>query len=62
MGVGHLIAGALTARGSEYSGDLPSRPLDLLLNWIVPGLLVVAAARYTARVTAGASDDRSGVR
>jgi hypothetical protein len=62
MGVGHLIAGALTAQAVEYSGYLPSRPVDLLLNWIVPGLLVLAAARYTTRVTTEAGRSPVGVR
>jgi hypothetical protein len=48
MGVGHLIAGALTA--SEPTGYLTARPIDLLLNWVVPGLLVLATVRYSRRV------------
>jgi hypothetical protein len=50
MGVGHLIAGALTA--SEPTGYLTARPADLLLNWVVPGLLVLATVRYSRRVAA----------
>jgi hypothetical protein len=48
MGVGHLIAGAVAA--SEYTGYLAARPVDLLLNWVVPGLLVFLTVRYTHHV------------
>lgn len=50
MAVGHLVAGALTANGAEHTGYLVSRPADLILNWLVPGLLIVATVRYTNRV------------
>ncbi|MBN9111982.1 MAG: hypothetical protein J0I34_24765 [Pseudonocardia sp.] len=51
MGVGHLIAGALAQNAAEYSGYLASRPGDLILNWLIPGLLVLLTVRYTRRVT-----------
>lgn len=50
MAVGHLVAGALTANGAEPTGYLVSRPADLILNWLVPGLLIVVTVRYTNRV------------
>jgi hypothetical protein len=50
MGIGHLIAGALAADAAEYTGYLAARPGDLLLNWIVPGLLILLTVRYTNRV------------
>lgn len=51
MGVGHLIAGALAQNAAEYGGYLASRPGDLILNWLIPGLLVLLTVRYTRRVT-----------
>jgi hypothetical protein len=53
MAVGHLIAGALAANAAESTGYLTSRPGDLILNWVIPGLLVVATVRYTQRVVGG---------
>ncbi|MFC5064853.1 hypothetical protein [Actinomycetospora atypica] len=50
MGLGHLVAGALAVGGAEYGGYLAARPGDLVLNWIIPGLLVVLTVRYTRRV------------
>lgn len=53
MGVGHLIAGALAAGAAESTGYLTSRPGDLILNWVIPGLLVLVTVRYTQRVVGG---------
>ncbi len=47
MAVSHAVAGTFEAPG----GRLLHRPVDLVFNWIIPGLLVWAAARYTQRVT-----------
>jgi hypothetical protein len=52
MGVGHALAGLV----AELPTTLPSRPVDLLLNWVVPALLTWWAVRYTARVSAEAHD------
>ena len=49
MGVGHLIAGSLAASAAELTGPA-TRPGDLLLNWIVPGLLILLTVRYTHHV------------
>jgi hypothetical protein len=52
MAVGHTIAG--TFEVPDPGAGLLHRPVDLLLNWIVPALLVWWAARYTQRVSAAA--------
>jgi hypothetical protein len=49
MGVGHLLAGWLAAATGTVAG-----PADLVLNWLVPGLLIVLTVNYTHRVTAEA--------
>ncbi|MCD2189386.1 hypothetical protein [Actinomycetospora soli] len=54
MAVGHLIAGALAANAAESAGYLTQRPGDLILNWVIPGLLVLATVRYSQRVAGGA--------
>jgi hypothetical protein len=51
MAVSHAVAG--TFETSDPAGRLLHHPVDLLFNWVVPGLLVWAAARYTQRVSAG---------
>lgn len=58
MAVSHALAGAFEA--PDPGGRLLHRPVDLLFNWIVPGVLVWAAARYTQKVS-GAGDDAPGV-
>lgn len=50
MGIGHLVSGALAANAAEYTGYLAARPGDLVLNWLVPGALVLLTVRYTRRV------------
>jgi hypothetical protein len=52
---GHLAAGALDPATSPNSG---SRPLDLLLNWVVPVVLVLFAINFTRRAAdnAGRAD------
>jgi hypothetical protein len=54
MAVSHALAG--TFEVPDPGVRLLHRPVDLVFNWIVPGLLVWAAARYTQRVS-GAADD-----
>jgi len=54
MAVSHLVAG--TFEEPDPGVRLLHRPVDLLFNWVVPALLLWAAARYTQRVTAGAGD------
>jgi hypothetical protein len=50
MGAGHALAGLV----SEPLTTLPARPVDLLLNWVIPALLSWWAIRYTARVSSEA--------
>lgn len=52
MGVGHLISGVLAANAADYTGYLVSRPGDLILNWLVPGLLIYMTVNYSRRVVA----------
>jgi hypothetical protein len=54
MAVGHLVSGVLAAHALEYDGYLAGRPADLVLNWLLPGLLIALTVRYTHRI-AGAS-------
>ena len=51
MAVSHALAG--TFEVPDPGVRLLHRPVDLVCNWIVPGLLVWAAARYTQRLGAG---------
>ena len=55
MAVSHLVAGTFEA--PDPGVRLLHRPVDLLFNWVVPALLLWAAARYTQRVTAGAEEE-----
>jgi len=52
MALSHIVAGMFETP-STGAGVL-HRPVDLVFNWIVPALLLWAAARYTQRV---ADDD-----
>lgn len=54
MAVSHVVAGTFEA--PDPGTRLLHRPVDLVFNWIIPALLVWAAARYTQSVS-GASDD-----
>ena len=56
MAVGHLIAGAVDPATSPNSG---SRPVDLLLNWIVPIGLILFAIAFTKKASAEAGDTRN---
>lgn len=53
MSLGHLLAGAVDPASAPNPG---ARPAELMLNWIFPVLLVLAAVKYTqyASSTAGA--------
>jgi hypothetical protein len=54
VAVSHAVAG--TFEVPDPGVRLLHRPVDLLFNWVVPGLLVWAAARHTQRVTGGSDD------
>lgn len=54
MALSHVVAGMFEA--PEPGVRLLHRPVDLLFNWIVPALLLWAAARYTQKVTGGPDD------
>ncbi len=49
MGFGYLLAGVLDPATDPAGG---SRPADLLLNWLLPVLLILAVVNYTRRATA----------
>jgi hypothetical protein len=53
---GHAVSTALAGVLTEPATTLPSRPVDLLFNWVIPVLLTWWAWRYTARVSADAHD------
>ena len=53
---GHAVSTALASVLTEPATTLPSRPVDLLFNWVIPVLLTWWAWRYTARVSAHAHD------
>ena len=53
MAVGHAVAG--TFEVPDPGVGLLHRPVDLVFNWLVPGLLVWWAAGYTTRVSGAAS-------
>jgi hypothetical protein len=49
MAVSHAVAGTFEA--PDPGVRLLHRPVDLLFNWIIPGLLVWGAARYTQHLS-----------
>ena len=55
MGVSNAAAGLVP----ELPTTLPTRPVDLALNWVVPALLIWWAVRYTRRVSSEAGDHAS---
>lgn len=55
MGLGHVVAGLVDPTTSPSDG---TRPMDLLLNWIVPIALLVLAGKYTKRAVAAARQER----
>jgi hypothetical protein len=52
MAIGHMVAGTLAVNAAEYTGYLVSRPGDLMLNWLLPGTLILLTVRYSRRVVA----------
>ncbi|GAA4924282.1 hypothetical protein [Actinomycetospora succinea] len=56
MAVSHVVAGALDTPGS--GGGVLSRPVDLVFNWVVPGLLIWAAVAFTQKAQAGAKAEQ----
>jgi hypothetical protein len=59
MAAAHLLAGKLEPATSATRG---SRPIDLLLNWVVPILLIMLAINYTKKLSNSESTPaRSGV-
>jgi hypothetical protein len=59
MALSHAVAG--TFEVPDPGVGLLHRPVDLVFNWIVPGLLVWAAAGYTQRLAGGPGDDAPAV-
>lgn len=57
MAVGHVIAGAVDPATSPDSG---SRPVDLLLNWVIPIGLILYAIAFTKKAADGAGDGAPG--
>lgn len=55
MALSHAIAGTFEA--SDPGVRLLHRPVDLVFNWIVPALLIWAAAHYTQRASDEAGQD-----
>ncbi len=45
MTAGHLYSGHLAAAGSQTTGS------NLILNWVIPAGLALAAMKYTSRIT-----------
>jgi hypothetical protein len=56
MGVGHLLAGAIDPASAPHAG---ARPVDLILNWGLPVLLVLWAVKVTEKLAADAGKDRA---
>ena len=54
MAVSHTLGGLFATPAPGVR--LLHRPVDLVFNWVVPGLLVWAAVRYTQRVSGAAAD------
>jgi hypothetical protein len=54
IAVSHVVAG--TFEVPDPGVRLLHRPVDLLFNWVVPALILWAAARYTQRLAAGPDD------
>lgn len=55
MGVGHVVAGLVEPASAPSDG---SRPVDLLLNWMVPIALLVLAGKYTKHAVGAARQER----
>lgn len=54
MAVSHAVAGAVAV--PDPGVRLLHRPVDLVFNWVIPGLLVWLAVTDTAKVSAAASE------
>jgi hypothetical protein len=50
MGAGHLLAGVVDPASDPVSG---ARPVDLLLNWALPIVLIMFAIKQTQQISAG---------
>ncbi len=55
MGCGHLLAGVIDPITNPLPG---ARPVDLLLNWVVPIGLILLAVKGTQRLSEAAGNDR----
>lgn len=44
------------------TGHLTDRPGDLLLNWLVPGALILLSVRYTRRIAGAAHTTAASAR
>ena len=55
MGCGHLLAGVIDPVTNPLPG---ARPVDLLLNWVVPIGLILLAVKGTQKLSAAAGHDR----
>jgi hypothetical protein len=51
MGAGHLLAGAIDPASAPAAG---ARPVDLVLNWVLPAALILAGISYTTKTAASA--------
>jgi hypothetical protein len=60
MAVSHAVAGTFEA--PDAGGRLLHRPVDLVFNWVVPALVLWAAARCTQRASAAATDAPAAAR
>jgi hypothetical protein len=54
MAAGHLLAGAIDPPSDPVPG---ARPVDLLLNWALPAVLILIAVSRTQRISAAARDE-----
>lgn len=53
MGTGHLVAGAVEPESAVVAGS-GGRPIDFLLNWVLPVGLILLGVSLTRRIAAGA--------
>ncbi|MEJ2871253.1 hypothetical protein WCD74_26075 [Actinomycetospora sp. OC33-EN08] len=56
MSISHAAAGLFDQPGA--GAGVVHRPVDLIFNWVVPGLLVWAAVRYTGTVSGTAPKEQ----
>jgi hypothetical protein len=50
MGIGHLISGVIAVNAADHGGYLVFKPADLVLNWLIPGALILLTVRYSRNV------------